>query len=169
MGLFDKLFKKAEAAPKIETEKGALYAPISGKFIPLEEIPDAVFSEGILGPGCGIEPEDGVCVAPADCTVTQVTDTKHAVGIMTEDGAEILIHVGMDTVEMKGDGFTCKVKEGDKVSCGQTLLTFDLNKIKAAGHPTTTAFVLTNPDDYPEFAIETGKEYKRTEKVGKLS
>ncbi|MBP0969776.1 MAG: PTS glucose transporter subunit IIA [Oscillospiraceae bacterium] len=168
MSLLGKLFKKEEA-PKVVTEKGALYAPISGKYIPLEEVPDAVFSQGILGPGCGIEPEEGVAVAPADATVTQVTDTKHAVGITTEDGAEILIHIGMDTVEMGGDGFTCKVKEGQKVTCGQTLITFDMDKIKAAGHPTCTAFVLTNPDDYPEFAVETGKDYKRTDRIGKLS
>ncbi|MBQ5411868.1 MAG: PTS glucose transporter subunit IIA [Oscillospiraceae bacterium] len=167
MGLFDKLFKKEES-PKVVTEKGVLYAPISGKYIPLEEVPDVVFSQGILGPGCGIEPEDGICAAPADGTVTQVTDTKHAVGITTEDGAEILIHIGMDTVEMGGDGFVCKVKEGQKVNCGQTLITFDMKKIEAAGHPTCTAFVLTNPDDYPDFRIETGSEYKRTDKVGIL-
>ena len=167
MGLFDKLFKKEET-PKVVTEKGALYAPITGRYIPLEEIPDAVFSQGILGPGCGIEPQDGVAAAPADGTVTQVTDTKHAVGITTDDGAEILIHIGMDTVEMGGAGFTMKVQEGQKVTCGQPLLTFDISKIKAAGHPTCTAFVLTNADDYPDFVIETGKDYKRTEKIGKL-
>lgn len=146
--------------------KGGIYAPITGQYIPLEKIPDEVFSQGILGQGCSIEPEEGLVVAPVNGTVTQVADTKHAVGISTEDGADFLIHVGMDTVDMKGDGFTVKVKAGDKVSCGQTLLIFDMKKIRAAGHPTTTAFVLTNSDDFSKLEIENGKRFEKTEKIG---
>ena len=114
MGLFEKLFKN-ESAPVIETEKNTLYAPITGNYIPLDQIPDAVFSQGILGQGCGIEPEEGVVVSPVDGEITQVADTKHALGIVSKDGVELLIHVGMDTVEMNGDGFSPKISVGDRV------------------------------------------------------
>lgn len=166
MGLFDKFLKKA--APKVSTEPNALYAPITGKYIPLEEIPDEVFSQGVLGQGCGIEPDEGEVVAPVNGTITQVAETKHAVGVTADDGAEILIHIGMDTVDMNGAGFTVKVKEGDKVSCGQSLLLFDMGKIRAAGHPVTTAFIVTNSDDYPNMAINSGNHFAKTEKIGQL-
>ena len=169
MGFFDKFKKKEAPVPQVETVKNGLYAPITGKYIPLEEIPDEVFSQGILGQGCGIEPEEGLVVAPANGIITQVADTKHAIGLTTDDGAEVLIHVGMDTVDMNGAGFTAKVKVDDRVVCGQSLLVFDMAKIRAAGHPTSTAFVITNSDDYPGLAIETGKRYEKTEKVGTLA
>lgn len=169
MGLFSKIFKREDVAPQIATEKGALYAPITGNYIPLEQIPDAVFSQGILGQGCGVEPEEGIVVAPVNGTVTQVAETKHAIGITTEEGAELLIHIGMDTVEMSGDGFSVRVKEGDKVSCGQTLVIFDMDKIKAAGHPATTAFVVTNSDEFPDLQFTTGMQFEKTEKIGKLA
>lgn len=168
MGLFSKLFAKEEA-PKVETVKGGIYAPITGNYIPLEEIPDEVFSQGILGPGCGIEPEEALVTAPCNGTISTVAETKHAVGITTEGGAELLIHVGMDTVDMNGSGFTVKVREGQKVVCGQPLLTFDFAKIMAAGHPATTAFVVTNADDVGEVIFETGKRLEKTEKLGQIS
>lgn len=167
MGLFDKLFKKEEA-PEVETVKGGLYAPITGRYIALEEIADGVFSEGILGPGCGIEPEEERVVAPCDGTVSTVAETGHAVGINADDGAELLIHVGMDTVDMNGLGFDVKVKAGQKVACGQTLMTFSLAKIKAAGHPATTAFIVTNADDVGEPQLETGRRFAKTEKFGQI-
>lgn len=167
MGLFSKLFVKEET-PKVETVKGGLYAPITGNYIPLEEIKDGVFSEGVLGPGCGIEPAEEIVVAPCNGTVSTVAETKHAVGITSDDGAELLIHVGLDTVDMNGDGFTVKVKVGQKVTCGQTLLTFSFAKIKAAGHPTTTAFLVTNADDVGAPILETGKHFDKTEKFGQI-
>ena len=167
MGLLSKLFGKEET-PMIETVKGGLYAPITGKYIKLEDIGDGVFSEGILGPGCGIEPEEETVVAPCNGTITTVAETKHAVGILSEDGAELLIHVGMDTVDMKGEGFSVKVKEGEKVTCGKTLLTFSFSKIKSAGHPATTAFIVTNADDLGELVLDTDKSYKKTEKFGQI-
>lgn len=167
MALFKKLFAKEEA-PKVETVKGGLYAPITGNYIPLEEIPDEVFSQGILGPGCGIEPEEALVVAPCNGTISTVAETKHAVGITAEDGAELLIHVGMDTVDMNGSGFTVKVREGQKVVCGQPLLTFDFARIKAAGHPATTAFIVTNADDVGQVVFETGKRLEKTEKLGQI-
>ena len=119
----------------------------------MEEIPDPVFSEGILGKGCGLEPAEETVCAPFNGTVTQVIDTKHAVGVTSKDGLELLIHVGMDTVAMNGEGFTCLVKEGDTVKLGQKLMTFSMEAIKTAGHPATTAVVVTNADDFADIQV----------------
>lgn len=167
MGFFDKLFGKTPAFKPVETQPGILYAPITGRYIPLEEIPDVVFSQGILGPGCGIEPEEELVVAPVDGTVIQIADTKHAVGLESEDGMEFLIHVGLDTVDMNGDGFVPKVKVGDKVRCGQPLLAFSAAKIRAAGHPITTAFLLVNADDLVPLHMQTGY-FTKTAQMGQL-
>lgn len=133
-----------------------LKAPLSGHVIPMEQIPDQVFSQGVLGQGVGIEPTGNVVVAPADATVsTVIEDSKHACGLLLDNGVELLIHVGMDTVTMGGDGFQLHVKEGDRVHIGDKLITFDPEKIKAAGHPTTTAFVITEPGS-AHFNFHTG-------------
>ena len=138
---------------KQAAEPLTVYAPFSGNAIALEEIPDPVFSEGILGKGCGLEPGEETVCAPFNGTVTQVIDTKHAVGVTSKDGVELLIHVGMDTVAMNGEGFTCLVKEGDAVKMGQKLMTFSMEAIKAAGHPVTTAVVVTNADDFADIQV----------------
>ena len=117
------------------------------------DIPDETFAQGILGPGCGIEPTGKTVYAPFDGTVNQVASTLHAVGLTSEDGIEILIHVGMDTVEMQGKGFKALVKVGDKVKAGTPLLKVDLEAIRAAGHPTATALIVTNSDDLPEISV----------------
>ncbi|HJB57900.1 MAG TPA: PTS system trehalose-specific EIIBC component [Candidatus Flavonifractor intestinipullorum] len=123
-------------------------SPITGRILPLEEIPDQVFSQGVLGEGVGIDPTGQVVVAPADATVCSVMEeSRHAVGLTLGNGAELLIHVGMDTVSMGGDGFQLHVKEGDHVRRGDPLITFDLDKIRAAGHPTITAFIVSDPGD----------------------
>lgn len=133
-----------------------LKAPLSGHVIPMEQIPDQVFSQGVLGQGVGIEPTGNVVVAPADATVsTVIEDSKHACGLLLDNGVELLIHVGMDTVTMGGDGFQLHVKEGDRVHAGDKLITFDPEKIRAAGHPTTTAFVITEPGSV-HFNFHTG-------------
>lgn len=160
MGFFDKLMKKQEPAVEVRTEPGVLYLPVEGEVIPLADIGDGVFSEGILGQGCGIRPSGEVVYAPADGTIATVAETLHAVGLQTKDGAEVLIHVGMDTVEMKGAGFEMLVKEGQSVRCGQPLLKFSMDKIKAAGHPTTTAFVLTGGEEAT--VLKTGQAEKLT-------
>lgn len=156
MGLFDKLFEKKEkkAEPEFNCEPLTVYAPLRGKAIPLAQIPDPVFSEGVLGPGCGIEPEDEAVYAPFHGEITSVAETKHAVGIVSRDGMELLIHVGIDTVAMNGKGFSVKVKEGQKVKKGDLLLTFSLADIKEAGHPSTTAVLVTNGDEYKEVRPE---------------
>ena len=148
MGFFDKLFGgKTEAAPKFSGEKMTVKAPIDGKVIPLEQIPDETFATAILGPGCGIEPTGDTVYAPFDGTVTQIATTLHAVGMTSSEGTELLIHVGMDTVDMKGQGFTALVKEGQKVTAGTPLLKVDLDAIRAAGHPTATAIIVTDGAD----------------------
>ena len=142
----------------ISTAEKSLFAPLKGNVIRREDIPDATFASGVLGDGVGIEPEEGRVVAPFDGVISSVTDTKHAVGITGPGEMEVLIHVGIDTVNMAGDGFELLVSEGDRVKMGQELIRFDISKIKAAGYSTTTAVLLTNSDDYPDFkVIKTGK------------
>lgn len=139
----------AVSAPQAEQQpaqagSGAVKSPITGRIIPLDQIPDQVFSQGILGEGVGIEPTGTEVLAPGDGTVCSVMeDSKHACGIQLDNGVEVLIHVGMDTVEMAGDGFQLHVQEGDRVRLGDKLITFDPEKIRKAGHPVTTAFVVT--------------------------
>ena len=157
----------AEEQPQAEPPAagaGGVTAPLSGRVIPMEDIPDQVFSQGILGEGVGIEPTGNVVVAPADATVCSVIeDSRHAVGLTLDNGAELLIHVGIDTVSMNGDGFQLHVKEGDRVHLGDKLITFDPEKIKAAGHPTTTAFLVTDPGDLaPTFETNVEAQAGRT-------
>ena len=154
MGFFDKLFGgKAASETKFSGQKMTVMLPIDGKVIPLEQLPDETFASAILGPGCGIEPTGKTVYAPFDGTVNQVASTLHAVGLTSEDGIEILIHVGMDTVEMQGKGFKALVKVGDKVKAGTPLLKVDLDAIRAAGHPTATAIIVTNGDDLGELKM----------------
>lgn len=137
-------------------QSGTVYAPVSGNVVLSEEIPDNTFAAGILGRGVGIEPTEGIVVAPFEGVISFTADTKHAVGILSEDGIELLLHVGVDTVDMKGDGFQCFVKEGQKVHAGDMLLTFDQTKIAAAGHPDIVVVLVSNADNYQDLAIQTG-------------
>jgi PTS system, glucose subfamily, IIA component len=168
MSLFDIFSGKKEKIPDVCNEHEKLYAPLSGTIISIDQIPDEVFSKGILGEGCGIEPEDNEVVAPVSGIISAIADTKHAIGITAANGAELLIHVGMDTVDMNGAGFHLNVKVGQKVSCGQLLLTFDADRIKAAGHPMTTAFIVTNSDEFSKIIMTTGIRVKKSEKIGEL-
>ena len=138
--------KKEVLAPAPISFPDVLGAVAQGTFVPMEEIPDPTFSQGVLGICCGIDPETGKVYSPMDGTISQLADTLHAVGIEAK-GVELLIHVGIDTVEMKGDGFKSYVKEGQTVKKGDLLLTMDLKKIKAAGHPATIMIAVTNSDD----------------------
>lgn len=154
MGLLNKLFGNKEREIKAESAAVRTVAsPLSGILIPLEKIPDATFAEGILGPGCGIEPSGETVYAPFDGEVSQIAATCHAVGLTSSDGIELLIHVGLDTVKMNGRGFTMKVKEGQKVKAGQPLLAFDRAEIKKEGYPVTTAVIVTNGDEYSSVKI----------------
>lgn len=126
---------------KLET-----YAPIAGKIIDITEVPDEVFSTKMMGDGFAIEPETDVVVAPCDGTVALVAATKHAVAIESQ-GVQILIHIGLDTVDLQGQGFTAHVKENDMVKKGAPLITFDRDYIVAQEKPLTTMMVITNMDE----------------------
>ncbi len=130
----------------IRCAAGSVLQPVKGNVIAREQIPDDTFASGVLGDGVGIEPTDELVVAPFNGTISSVAESQHAVGIEA-NGMEMLIHVGVDTVNMHGDGFTCLVKEGDEVKAGQPLIRFDRAKIKAAGYSDTVAVLLTNSDD----------------------
>ena len=130
----------------IRCAAGTVLQPVPGKVIPMEEIPDETFASGVLGEGVGVVPTAGVVVAPFDGEVTSVFDTKHAI-TLEANGMELLIHVGINTVSMNGEGFTALVQDGDKVKAGQPLLNFDVSKIKAAGCNETVVVMLTNAED----------------------
>lgn len=122
-----------------------LYAPITGELIDITEVKDQVFSQKILGDGVAIEPKEGILYAPFDCEVVQLFHTLHAIGLKAKD-VEILVHIGMDTVELNGEGFKGFVNEGDHVKKGQKLIEFDVDYIKSKGKEATTPIVITNMD-----------------------
>ena len=132
----------------ISCEAGSVLNPVPGKVISYTEIPDPTFAAGVLGTGVGIWPEDSIVRAPYDGEISSVAETQHAVGITGPGDMEVLIHIGVDTVAMNGDGFRALVKEGDQVKAGQPLVQFDRAKIKAANHPDVVVTLLTNSDDY---------------------
>ncbi|MFA9492763.1 beta-glucoside-specific PTS transporter subunit IIABC [Streptococcus sp. E17BB] len=145
--------KKPETAPVPELKEikqEILAAPLMGTIVPLPEVPDQVFASGAMGKGVAIDPIDGVVVAPAKAEVTLVFPTKHAIGLTTENGAELLIHIGMDTVSLAGKGFKSFVEVGDVVEAGQKLLEFDLDTIRAAGLPVVTPIIVTNTDAFTD-------------------
>ncbi len=142
----DSAVKKEVPKPAPIPFPNVLGSVAQGTFVPMEEIPDPTFSQGVLGICCGIEPETGKVYSPMDGTISQLADTLHAIG-MEAGGVELLIHVGIDTVGMKGDGFKSHITEGQTVKKGDLLLTMDLEKIKAAGHPATIMVIVTNSDD----------------------
>lgn len=141
-----------------------LKAILDGKVMPIEEAPDDVFSQKIMGDGVAIEPSNTVVTAPADCDVSVImADTGHACGLTLPNGLELLIHVGVDTVDMGGDGFRLLVNEGDHVKAGQPLIEFDPEKIKAAGHPCTTMLIVTAEGSASGIAMHSGMEAKAGE------
>ncbi|MBQ7193708.1 MAG: PTS glucose transporter subunit IIA, partial [Synergistaceae bacterium] len=142
--------KVMEFGTVISSSAGEIAQCTAGKVIPYTDIPDPTFAAGTLGQGVGIQPEDEFVYAPIDGEISSVAESKHAIGISGENDMEVLIHVGVDTVEMKGDGFEDFVKEGDKVKTGQRIMKFDREKIKKAGHPDTVVLLLTNSDDYTD-------------------
>ena len=133
-----------------KTEIQTLYSPLNGQAIPLAEVKDETFAGEVLGKGMAVIPSEGVVKAPCDAEVSMVFDTKHAIGLTTESGIELLIHVGLNTVELEGKYYTVHVNDGDKVKKGQTLITFEMDKIKDAGYDVTTPMIVTNTDDFEE-------------------
>ncbi|WP_210365079.1 PTS glucose transporter subunit IIA [Bacillus sp. REN3] len=157
--MFKKLFGKKEEPVK----NVKMLSPITGNAVSLDQVPDPVFSEKMMGDGIAIEPSEGVVVSPVDGEILQVFPTKHAVGIKAKNGAEILIHIGLETVSLKGEGFETHVKQGDTVSAGDKLVTFDLNVIGEKAKSTITPVIITNTDQaaslekLAEGRVEAGK------------
>ena len=138
----------AASAPAHTGETLEIAAPVEGKAYPLNEVQDEVFASEALGKGIAILPSKGEVVAPADCTVSVLYPTLHAIGLKLADDTELLIHIGMDTVAMNGDGFTKHVNEGDSIKKGTPIVSFDIDKIKAAGHDTTVSVLISNTGDF---------------------
>lgn len=124
----------------------SVLSPLTGNSVPLEKVPDEAFSAKFMGDGVAIEPSEGVLVAPFDGTIAHLIDTHHAVILEHASGAQLLLHIGINTVGLKGEGFSAKVDTGDTVKAGQTLIEFDIDRIKAAGLPTITPIVVANQE-----------------------
>lgn len=151
----------APAAPAAAAKDTVLSACLNGTVVPLAEVKDEAFASGALGDGIAIEPIDGELVAPADGEISSTFETHHAVGMTTTDGAELLMHVGIDTVKLGGKHFTYLVNEGDKVKKGQPLIRFELEAIKAEGYPVTTPLIVCNTDDYAAVAAKASGTVKQ--------
>ncbi|MEK5271559.1 PTS beta-glucoside transporter subunit IIBCA [Aeribacillus sp. FSL K6-8394] len=140
-------------------------SPLEGKVVQLKDVPDVVFTSEAMGKGIAIEPTIGRVVSPVNGTVTAVFNTKHAIGLVSDSGAEILIHVGIDTVKLDGQFFTCHVKQGDRVKVGDLLIEFDIDKIKEAGYQVVTPVIVTNITNYKEVIPVTKETVKQSETV----
>ena len=151
----------APAAPAAAAKDNVLSACLNGTVVPLAEVKDEAFASGALGDGIAIEPSDGELVAPADGEISSTFETHHAVGMTTVDGAELLMHIGIDTVKLGGKHFTYLVNEGDKVKKGQPLIRFELEAIKAEGYPVTTPLIVCNTDDYAAVAAKASGTVKQ--------
>jgi PTS system beta-glucosides-specific IIC component len=151
----DAVEEAAETANKAQKAmKEAVLSPVKGRVLPLSQASDQAFAQGALGKGVLIDPTEGVVRAPFDGTVMTLFPTKHAIGLISDQGMELLIHIGMDTVQLEGKGFEANVAQGDKVKKGQVLVTFDIEAIKEAGYSTETPVIVTNTGDYLDI-IET--------------
>ena len=151
-----KFFKKNNAAKTETVETKAvsntvtILTPVEGKAIALAQVADGVFSEGMLGKGAAVLPSDGIVTMPVNGTVEAVFPTKHAYGIQSDDGVEVLVHIGIDTVEMNGEGFSTNVSQGDHLNAGDVLGSFSIEAIEAAGYVSTVIVVISNTDDFAE-------------------
>jgi PTS system beta-glucosides-specific IIC component len=152
--LFNELLNLNEPKEKSDEE---VLSPLDGKVIALSKVPDPAFSSEAMGKGIAIEPVTGRVVSPVNGKVSVAFKTKHAIGLVSDSGAEILIHVGIDTVQLDGKHFTSHIKQGDTVKAGDLLVEFDIDKIKDAGYQVTTPIIVTNTSNYAEI-IPTTKE-----------
>lgn len=164
--MFENIFRRLRR----DRKAFMLYAHMSGTLIPLSEVKDEVFSSGMLGVGIAIEPDGNKLFSPCSGTVGHIFDTHHAINIVSDFGSEILLHIGLDTVKLKGKGFDIKVKEGDRINKGDLLCVFDPDIIKGAGLMTTTPMVITNSMEYskidtrPACTINAGDSVMKIEK-----
>lgn len=164
--MFDSLKKIFGGGGEKEREK--ILSPMEGRVVNLSEVNDPTFSQEILGKGVAIIPEKGRVVAPADGILTVMFETRHAVSLTTQKGAEIIIHVGLDTVNLKGDHYTAYKKQGDRVKAGELLLEFDMEAIKEAGYDVITPIIVCNTPDYPDMVCLSGKQVRELETIIEL-
>lgn len=157
--------QKTEIPSTVSSEKNTIYNPVNGTILPLAEVKDETFASGALGKGYAVVPKDGKVYAPFDGTVDMVFDTKHALGLSSEDGMEVLIHIGINTVELGGKYYEPQVESGAKIKKGQLLMTFDIPKIKEAGYDIATPVIVTNSDDYTSVTLEKTGDAKAGEKA----
>ena len=160
MGFFKKLFGKS---------MDELSAPVAGNAVPVSQVPDPTFAEELLGKGIAVEPSEGKVYAPCDATVDMMFETGHAVRLVADFGAEVLIHVGLETVSLKGKHFTVHAANGDKVKKGDLLIEFDLDAIKAEGFNTITPMLVCNSGDYGTFKTTVGKAVTNADVVIELA
>ena len=163
--MFDSLKKMFEKNAKIISLK----AVEDGRTIPMDEVNDQTFAQELLGPGIAIVPSNGTVISPIDGTIATVMDTKHAVCIQGEDGLELIVHAGLDTVELNGKYYQTYKEIGDQVKAGDVLLEFDLEEIAKAGYDVTTPIVITNLGDYKITKCLTGQQVKAGEEVIQLT
>lgn len=166
----DNRTENVQAGEKTSVEENVLpsegiASPVNGKAVPLSEVPDPTFAEEMLGKGAAVEPSEGRFYAPVSGTISTVFPTKHAIGITGDKGEEILIHVGLDTVQLDGKYFETAVSEGQHVETGTLLLTCDLEKVREAGYKTITPVIVTNPEDYPAVSLTRPGEIKAGERL----
>ncbi len=160
MGFFSSLFGKSG---------DVICAPVAGKAVPISQVSDPTFGEEILGKGVAIIPSDGKIVAPCDATVDMMFDTGHAVSLVADFGAEILVHIGLDTVNLKGEHFTVHAKSGEKVTRGQLLMEVDLEAVKAKGYDVITPVVICNSGEYSTFKTQVDKTVAAGDEIIRLA
>lgn len=147
--MFKKLFGKGKEVNK----ESAIYAPITGEYVKIEDIPDPVFAQKMMGEGFGINPTEGEVVSPIDGKVDNVFPTKHAIGLKAKNGLELLVHIGLDTVQLDGEGFDILVESGDVVNVGDPLLKFDLDYIKENAKSVVSPIIITNSDNTASISV----------------
>ena len=174
MGIFDRLSRGRRTATEVpraisaSAEPGGVLAPVDGVATPLSQVSDPVFAQGMLGPGMAVKPSGNVIYAPVAGTVTSAVDTGHALGLTSGDGMEVLIHIGVDTVEMRGDGFKVLVEKDRLVAAGTPLIVFDREKICAAGHDDIVMTSVTNASGDVLPAVAAGADVRAGEPLFRL-
>lgn len=166
MALFD-FFKKKEETGKQDTVE--LHNPVDGKVIPISEVSDPVFSEKMMGDGFGVEPKNGDIYSPVDAEIISVFPTKHALGLKLSNGVDLLVHIGIDTVELKGKPFEVFVEEGQKVTPETLLVNVDLEALKEAGKEETVIIAFTNMDVVEDYSLSNTGDLARGESIGQIT
>lgn len=170
MGFFD-FFNKKKQAERVYPSSVSAVAPVSGTVVSMKDIPDAAFNSGAMGFCCGIEPTGGIVEvkSPFTGTIMQVASSFHALGVAGENGVQIILHVGVDTIEMKGKSFQALVREGQKVKEGDALLEVDVDQIRAAGYPAIVIAAVLNTDDFKTIDLDASGEVTQGAQLLKLT